>query len=276
MGETIMCQSCGAEGMQLYCPVCGERKLDASQRSMKALLGHALLEVADVNGKPLKTLKAFFLKPGFLSHEHWLGVRKPYMRPLTLFLLINLVYFLFSPLKDFHSPLSSQQHQLFGDWLMVFINDYLTQSGRTFEEVAAQYDVVTEVVAKSLVIVSVPFVVPFAWMLNPSKRYYLVDHTVFSLHLYGFVLAWPTILNAVMSTLYYLIGHMVDLSLQGWSLVTAAFGPVIVYCIFAQRGMYGSAWWPAIIKGWVLSAGIVFSHAVYRFIQFWIAWWQVT
>jgi hypothetical protein len=276
MADLARCQSCGVSGMQEFCPACGERTLDASQRSLAVLVSHGLREAFAVDGKLWRTLRLFLIRPGFLSREHMLGVRNPYMRPLTLFLFFNLIYFLFSPLTDFTLPLDNQKYQPYGTWLQGVIDQYLVQAGRTFEEVAAQYDAVTEVVAKSLVIFSVPFLVPFAWLMNPSRKYYLVDHTVFALHLYCFVLAWPVLVNAVMGTLYYFLKDYVDLSVQGWSFLLIAFGPIVIYCIVAQRAMYRSIWWVALVKGWILSFGIVFSHFVYRFIQFWLVWWQVT
>jgi len=277
MADQARCQSCGASEMQEFCPVCGERTLDGSQRSLAVLASHGVREAFAVDGKLWRTLRLFFTRPGFLSREHMLGVRNPYMRPLTLFLFFNLIYFLFSPLTDFTLPLNNQKIQpLYGGWLQDIIDQYILVSGRTFEQVAAQYDAVTEVVAKSLVIFSVPFLVPIAWLMNPSRKYYLVDHTVFSLHLYCFVFAWPVLINALMDGLYILLHNIVEVSLSGWAFTLVAFGPLAAYPIVAQKNMYGGPWWLSVVKGSVLFFGIIFSHFVYRFIQFWLVWWQVT
>lgn len=273
MGEAIECQSCGTQGMGLYCSACGERRLDASQRSIRVLIGHALWEATSIDGKLLKTFKAFFFKPGFLSWAHWQGVRRPYMKPLTLFLLFNLLYFLMSPLTDFTLPLDNQKYQPYGAWLTGIIDDYLARSGRTFEAVAAEYDAVTAVVAKSIVILSVPFLIPFVWMANPSRKFFLVDHTVFALHAYSFLLVWLVIVAAFGGTAYYLFGEIVTRVSIVFFLI--GFLTPLAYLIVAQRGMYGDVWWRATLKGLWLYAGLVFSHFVYRFVQFWLVWWQV-
>jgi hypothetical protein len=269
-----ICQSCNANGMGSFCPNCGERYLATDQRKMSVLFGQAFEELTSLDSKLFRTLRAFLLRPGFLSYEHWRGVRQPYMKPFTLFLMINLIYFFFSPLTDFTLPLDRQQLQpVYGDWLMSIIEGYLAESGRSLAELAEKYDVITSVVAKSIVVVGVPFFVPFVWMMNPPSKFYLIDHTVFALHAYCFFLAWPIMGAAVGATMFYVAGVTVA---QGLPSILMALVPQLIYLSIAQKNMYGGPLWAVLLKGLFLVGGLVVSHFIYRFIQFWIVWWQVT
>lgn len=268
------CASCGAQETGAYCSVCGERRLDPDQRRLRVLFGQLFEEVTSLDSKLGRTVRAFFLKPGFLSREHYRGARKRYMRPLTLFLLFNLLYFLRAPITDFALPLDNQEMQPYGAWIKGVIDAYLAETGKTFEDVAARYDAVTSIVAKSIVILSVPFLVPFVWAVNPDRRYHLIDHSVFAIHFYSFVLVWPLLFALVAGAVYRLGGPFVIQNQIVTLLIL--FGPLLAYLTLAQKGMYGDPLWRAALKALAMFAGFVLSHFMYRLIQFWLVWWQVT
>ncbi|NVJ69990.1 MAG: DUF3667 domain-containing protein [Alphaproteobacteria bacterium] len=221
----------------------------------------------------LRSFRAFLFSPGLLAREHWRGARKPYLKPVTLFLLVNVLYFLVSPMTDFSLPLNNQAIQPYGAWVSQVIDRYLVESGETFDALAARYDVLTQVVAKSIVIVSVPFLVPFVWIANPSRRYFLIDHTVFALHHYAFIMVWPIVVAGIGSGLYML---GVSAVLPQWSFGLMLFLPIYLYGVAGARRMYGAGWISAVFKGLILFVGVGVSHFIYRLIQFWLVWWQVT
>lgn len=268
------CASCGSIEQGNYCKACGERRLDPEQRRLRVLFAQFFEEITSLDSKLGRTLRAFFLKPGFLSHEHYRGARKAYMRPLTLFLLINLVYFLRAPITDFALPLDNQEIQPYGAWIKRVIDSYLSETGQAFNEVAARYDAVTGIVAKSIVLVGVPFLVPFVWIVNPSRRYKVIDHTVFAIHFYSFVLAWPLIFALVAGAVYWLGGPFVIES-QILTLLVL-FGPVLAYLVLSQKNMYDDLYWLSGLKAVFLLFGFGVSHFMYRLVQFWLVWWQVT
>ncbi|MBO6506573.1 MAG: DUF3667 domain-containing protein [Kordiimonadaceae bacterium] len=268
------CASCGTSARGNFCWNCGERQFGPNQRRLRVLFGQLFEEVTSLDSKFARTLRAFFLRPGFLSREHYRGARKAYMRPFTLFLLINLLYFLRAPLTDFALPLDNQELQPYGSWVQGIIEAYLTTTGQTFEDVATRYDSVTGIVAKSIVIVGVPFLIPFVWLVNLGNRYFLIDHAVFAIHFYSFVLAWPLIFALLAGAVYNLGGPFVIESPMVAGLLL--LGPMVVYLTIAQKTMYEDPVWRAGIKAVVMSLGFVVSHFVYRLIQFWLVWWQVT
>ncbi|SDE06090.1 DUF3667 domain-containing protein [Kordiimonas lacus] len=237
------------------------------------MFGQLLEEVSSLDSKLFRSFRAFLFSPGLLAYEHWRGARKPYLKPVTLFLIVNVIYFLVSPITDFALPLNNQAIQPYGAWVTKVIDGYVASSGESFDQVAARYDALTQVVAKSIVIVSVPFLVPFVWICSPFRRYYLLDHTVFALHHYAFVLIWPVAASGIGYSLHAL---GLEAFLPGWANAALLFLPLYAYGVVGVKRAYGGGWIGALLKGIVLFAGVAVSHFIYRLIQFWVVWWQVT
>jgi Protein of unknown function (DUF3667) len=268
----ITCQSCLKRYQGEFCNQCGEKRFDPEQRKISILFAHLIESLVQVDGKFFRTLRYFFTKPGFLAYEHWRGVRKPYMTPVAFFLIINVIYFLFSPLTDFAIPLSNQAIQPYSQWVAPTIDSYISQNTTTFEQLAVRYDALSGAIAKSLVILSLPFFIPFIWLVNPSRKYYLLDHSVSALYLYSFVLVWPMIITSLMTAFFALA--------SGWKspqglILLLLLTPYYIYAVLFQSFMYRNKWWVCLIKGFIITIGIIISHFIYRFIQFWIVWWQI-
>lgn len=91
--ERPPCVNCGVELAGRHCHLCGEKVIGPGDRSLRHYLGGLIEATLNVEGKLLKTLWALVRRPGLLTAEYWRGRRVPYMKPLHLFLLVNLAYF---------------------------------------------------------------------------------------------------------------------------------------------------------------------------------------
>src|SRR6476661_7868460 len=107
------CPSCSTRTVGQFCSHCGEKEVsdqDYSVRSYLAEMGSAitLLEL-----KVLRSVWLVVSKPGYLSSEYLQGRRVRYMKPLQLFIFLNVVYYfsltIFSA-TTFTTPLATQLH----------------------------------------------------------------------------------------------------------------------------------------------------------------------
>lgn len=269
----VKCQSCQNEYIGNYCNLCGERVFDVKQRKISVLFAHLIESLFNLNGKLICSFRFFISKPGFLAYEHWRGVRQPYMTPVAFFVLVNIIYFIFSPISDFALPLSSQAMQPYSAWIQPVIENYLATNEVGFEEMALRYDTLSGAMAKSLVILSVPFLIPFIYLANPTRKYYLLDHSVSGLYIYAFVLFWPMVLGSA-TNIFYKVAN--DWTIPNGLLLFILLFSYYVYCSFFQLFMYRDPYWACLIKGLVITIGIAISHFIYRYLQFCIVWWQVT
>src|SRR5688572_1443654 len=88
--EIRTCKSCGNNFTGFYCNQCGEKVLDARDRTFKTFLSAILILVTFTDNKFLKTLWMIIRRPGLLSREYAEGKRVNYLRPLQLFFVLNL------------------------------------------------------------------------------------------------------------------------------------------------------------------------------------------
>src|ERR1051325_6066879 len=91
------CPSCGSAMIDVFCAQCGEQQPAYRDLPIRALAHEAVQEFAGVDGKVPRTLWALVTKPGLLTREFIDGRRGRYSRPLSLFLVLNLVFFVIQP-----------------------------------------------------------------------------------------------------------------------------------------------------------------------------------
>ena len=117
MAEEIdTCPSCGAQRTGLYCGHCGEKRLEPQDRGLRTLVATAASNVFETDGRLPRSLYALLFKPGVLSSDWMAGRRTPWLSPVSMFLLINVMVFLAPPLSDFNLSLREQvEYQPWGD-----------------------------------------------------------------------------------------------------------------------------------------------------------------
>ena len=108
--RTNQCKSCGAEQTGRYCPECGEQRLNPELRSAGHIVKQLFTELTDLNGKFWLSLKTLISQPGKFDKDYSIGRRKIYIKPITLFLLINVVFVMFATLSDFFVNFSPNKH----------------------------------------------------------------------------------------------------------------------------------------------------------------------
>jgi hypothetical protein len=94
MSEGQVCVTCGAELRGAYCHACGEKVLGPEDLRVTTFLRRAMAAAFDADSRLWRTCRLLLARPGELTAEFVRGRREPYVHPLQLFLLANLVLFL--------------------------------------------------------------------------------------------------------------------------------------------------------------------------------------
>lgn len=88
------CGNCKTPLAGPFCSQCGEKKFSARDYSVVHIADEILGEFTHLDTKFLRTLKVLLTKPGELSRAYFHGGRSRYTKPLTLFVIINIIFFL--------------------------------------------------------------------------------------------------------------------------------------------------------------------------------------
>jgi hypothetical protein len=196
-----------------FCSQCGEKKLSAEDYSIRSVLHEVAEDFAHLDSKILRTLKALITKPGLLSNAYFAGGRSRYTKPLTLFVILNLVFFVVQPhtqllsykysqYTSIESPGSARRREL--------VREKLVATGEKEQSYVIRFNDRLQEQKKSMLIFSVPALALAMLLVYGWKKRYYVEHLVFSIHVYAFLLI------ALMTTavLFYLL----------YQVLTALFG----------------------------------------------------
>lgn len=185
-----VCLNCGAELYGPYCYSCGQKVIEARDRTAGAYIRGFFEESFSFDSKFFKTFKYLFTKPGFLTLEYIHGRINSYVTPLKLYLFLSVAAFFIGSLI---SP--DNLNDLRGDFDVgsfsagAFVDNYVKRTGVPYEVFEEKYN--SELGAKlplyfvGLVVV---FSLPFKLIYMSHKRYY-AEHLVFSIHFFSFLLA---------------------------------------------------------------------------------------
>jgi hypothetical protein len=91
------CLNCGDATVGMFCPRCGQRKVDV-RISLRRMLGEVLEDQLSVNSTLPRTLGALLFRPGHLTREYVLGRIVRYIPPFRLYLVTSLLFFIILPL----------------------------------------------------------------------------------------------------------------------------------------------------------------------------------
>jgi hypothetical protein len=205
-----VCASCGRPlAGERYCSSCGEEVLDPSKLTLRYFLTHSVLhELLNVDGKIWRTLKLLLFRPGFLAREYAAGRRRPYVGPVRVLLVTIILYVLatqsgigftldigafklstapapMSPGRSIGATLESVDR--FGILEGMF-TEKLGPVANASDETRARFNRLLDGFATPLSFTTVLLVALTLYALFHRRRPLLVEHAVFSMHAYSFVL----------------------------------------------------------------------------------------
>lgn len=261
-----ICKSCGNEFTGNYCNQCGEKILHASDRSFKSLLSSILMAITFADNKVAKTLWLVITKPGFVSREFAEGRRVKYLPPLSLFFVLNLVYFLFPVIQLFNASLKTQLHAAYGVWIGPVVAHAMVRMNITdIDSFSLVYNQKTAGLAKLLVMV---FVVVGSLPLNllyRKRNRFFADHVGIMVELACFNLFVNAIMLTLLVRLPGLGNYINEFSLTGIFLFTNAY-----FLIRSGKEFYLQKGWKLILKSVLMLGVLKLSLEIYRAILFFV------
>jgi len=254
------CASCGhrLDG-ENYCSSCGEEVLDARKLTLRYFLTHSVLhELLSVDGKIWRTLKLLLFRPGFLALEYAAGRRRPYVGPVRVLIVTIIAYVLatqggigftldvgpvklstapapMSPGRSIEATLQSVDR--FGILEGMFTERFGPVAAVS-DDTRARFNRTLNGFATPLSFTTVLLVALTLYACFHRRRPLLVEHAVFSMHYYSFVLL--SLLLVVLTMRLRLISSFalsiaLLLSVMVWQFVYLAIGVRRFYLAHSRR-----------------------------------------
>ena len=267
------CSSCAAPLQGRFCHACGEKTFDPRDHSVKYFLGELLRTFTHLDSKFLQSLRLLFVQPGLLTREYLSGRKKRHTKPLAIFIIANVVFFLSQTwlinLNSFDTRLISQMHwQPYSSWIKPWVEEKIVQAGLDFAAYERLFDAKSEHLGKTLVIFQIPVWALLVQVLHFGSRRYYFDHLIFATHYYAFML-YLNILVAIAMFIF------IKLAGTGYNLEIPFVLVLIVYLFFALRQVYQQRKVAASLKGILLAGGTFLVLWLYRFALFLVTFYTL-
>lgn len=273
---THTCKSCGNEFEGNYCNLCGEKVLHASDRSFKKLLSNILESITFADSKLLKTLWLNLSRPGFVSKEFIEGRRINYLKPLSLFFVLNLVYFLFPVIQLFNASLNTQLASplrslpVLSTLFQRIVASKTVSMGMDLASFSLIYNLKTVGFAKLMVMV---FVVIGSLPLNllyRKRNRFFTDHVGYMVELACFNLFVNAIVLSILAGFFGIGKYLNELSLTIIFISTNLY-----FLIRSGFEFYDEKGWRLILKSMLMVVVLKIALEFYRLVLFFVTIWSL-
>ena len=263
------CPSCRGAVSTPYCPHCGEQPLRPHELTLRGLGEQVFEAFTNIDGRLLRSFRCLVTRPGLLTVAFLEGRRKPYLGPVALFLVANVLFFGIESTTGgtvFSTPLESHlQTQPWSPLAQVLVPRRLEALQTTAALYAPRFDSAIALHARSLILLMALSFAILPWLVFRRGRHPFAAHAVFSLHLYAFLLlllSVGTLVPAV--TIEGGVRSMPD-SLDHVLSITLMAGCAI-YLYFAIRRVYGGSRMDRLLRSLVLTVAAAAIVLGYRFV----------
>lgn len=278
LGEA--CAACGERLHGTYCHSCGERRAHAEDESLWGFLREQFHEVTSADGKMWRTFRALFV-PGELTAEYFGGRRTRYLRPIRLFLVLNVVLFFalgFLQRNPLMGELRTQQG-LVGRAGMEAVDARVEAWGGDREMFVPLFDQRAGTLSSTMIVLLIPaFAVLFVLAFG---RHSGARHLTYATHvvsaLVGGYLALLAVLLVPVTILFAVgVGENILGPWLNWPLLILFLAATSWYLARGARRVYGvgsvRAWTGAVA---VAAVGMPALIVGYRIALFWLTLWTL-
>ncbi|MFK8053793.1 MAG: DUF3667 domain-containing protein [Woeseiaceae bacterium] len=252
-----------------YCPQCGQQVLGPEARHFSTLIRNSFVEVTSINGRLLPTVIALLFSPGKLTRAHIDGQRKRYLSPVGIFLLTNLLFFLAPSLSDFNVSLLDQATlQPYSETIKPWIDATAEKNGTDFATLRSAYDLKVRDIAKTMVIIHVPIIALFSFLLGYDRRYLYADHVVMAVHFFAFVMIFLALAPFLAKLVIAFVTLFSPETGQEMGNGINILYILVVYIAFMISKAFQWRWYRSAAITLVFLLGLAVSHSIFRMVQF--------
>ena len=264
------CKSCHNQFTGIYCNLCGEKIIQPSDRSFKKFLSNILIAITFADSKFVKTLWLVLKNPGFVSYEFANGRTIKYLKPISLFFVLNLVYFLFPVIQLFNASLNTQMLSPFSDFIRPIVARKMVVEHLDLASFALLYGAKSTSLAKLMVMLFVVLAsLPLNFLYRKKNRYF-TDHVGYAVELACFNLFINTMVLAVIASIAG-FGHYLN-----EMMLTAIFVTTNLYFLIRSGStFYHETGWRLLLKSVLMIGFLKLALEVYRLILFFVTMWSL-
>lgn len=268
--EHHTCKSCGHIFTGDYCNLCGEKVLRPADRSFKTFLSNILIAITFADNRFVKTLWLMIKSPGFVSREFADGRRVKYLKPISVFFVLNLVYFFFPVIQLFNASFKTQLLSPFGKFYQGIIARKIVAMGSDLGSFELLFNIKTVSLAKLMVMVFVVIASLPLNLLYMKRNRFFTDHVGYTVELACFNLFINAIILRLVASFLGLGHYLNEDLLTGIFIVTNSY-----FLLRSGWTFYGERSFFLVVKSAVMILVLKAALELYRAVLFFVTIWSL-
>lgn len=256
------CPSCNQIITEKFCSNCGEKKISPHDFSIKHFIEESIEGFTHFDNKFFRSIRLLFFKPGALTLAFEHGKRVPYMKPMQLFVISNLLFFFFFGgfnlfTVSLDNYLDYNNYTRVGT-LKTFNNKFSEHPNP--KEIALLFDQKVVTQSKAFIFLFIPFIALGCFLLFFKRKKYFSLHLVFAAHFFTFLLLFFMLFGFLIEAPARLF-KMADPKIEIIAL-SIILPVVVLYLIISIRRFYKVKWL------WCILAGVFITYLFSQLLQF--------
>lgn len=250
------CPSCGQAFTGKFCAFCGEKKVSHHDFTLPHFIEESVEGFTHFDNTFFRSVKLLLLRPGALTANFAIGRRVRYMKPMQIFIVCNLLYFLVvAGTNIFSVPL--QNFLAVKSGLLNFRGYFFNRFGANLDlpHLSALFSEKMANQSKAFVVLFIPFYALAGALLFVDKKRPLGLHLVFATHFFSFLLLFFTLFRFAVELPRHYLMHISDDGFNGFA-VAFNFAALVAYFTLAAHRFYRVSWVRSCFSG--LLAGFLF------------------
>ena len=266
------CLNCNNTFVGKYCNVCGQKAYTSHDKKVGSLLHDVFHFITHVEGNIATTLKYIFFKPGVFSKEFCEGKKKKFFKPVSMYLIIIVLYLIFPFFKGLNMNFSTYINQKYdyANYATPIVKGKLENKSYSIEQLGKQYDKTSEKLSKIYLILLIPLSALALKLLFWKKNLYFYDHSIYATEFSSFFVGLNFL---IVPLVVFLVSRIFPSSLEFFDDSNAWFGTIIhivvFYGIFAGlKTFYSQKWYYILIKSFVFYLSFLLIIDLYKLLLF--------
>jgi hypothetical protein len=242
------CKNCNESLKGKFCYHCGEKVVEKADFSLKTLLSQFVDGVFNIDSKVYQTFINLLFKPGKLTTNYIEGIRKPFMKPIQVFLIANVLFFLLLTQADI---LRIPAKYFFDSGRNLNIEAKMIETSHSKAELFQSYDRISTNLSKSAGVLIVPVLALVFLILFYKTQFLFGMHLIFALHYTSFFF-----LSCLLAVTVHKFGNR---AVQTFIILTN-----FIYLFFAIKLVYKNKYFIAFFKALLILLIFAGITALYR------------
>lgn len=265
--ERETCRNCGLELKGKFCSSCGQKVYNEKDKSISNLIHETFHFMTHFDGKIINTLKTIYLHPSKLSSDYSNGIRQKYYAPISLYLLIVVLYLLF-PLADGMNMKMKyyKTTPIMGEYISNLIENKSISENLSEDMLSVKFSEKSKNTSKFLLILLIPLSAPLLYMLYFKKKRFIFDNFILltEINIFFFLSFFFILPVLIYPFLYFFNVSIFDDIAVPLSIIIFS-----TYCIVLFQKVFKEKYWITVLKGIFFSLSFMFLIVtVYRSIVF--------